>query len=49
MKDLGRHLMRGVSNAHNNIIQGLDDVWEAGSTTLIGKFVTLVEIPFADD
>ena len=37
MKDMGRHLLKGISFAHNNIIQGLDDVWDAGTTTLLGK------------
>jgi len=39
LKDIGRHLFKAISNAHNNIIQGHDDVWESGTTTLLGALL----------
>ncbi len=37
LQKTGSVLLQGISSAHNSIIQGLDDVWEAGNTTLLGN------------
>lgn len=33
-RDAGRLILRAFSKAHQRIIEGFDEVWEAGSTTL---------------
>lgn len=39
----GNQLFNSVSHAHNSIIEGCDDVWEVGTTTLIGGVLLEIE------
>mmetsp|Transcript_46605 Transcript_46605/g.117355 ORF Transcript_46605/g.117355 Transcript_46605/m.117355 type:complete len:817 (-) Transcript_46605:7-2457(-) len=35
-KEAGHHLLRAFSVAHDKIVEGKDDIWMAGSTTILG-------------
>jgi len=47
LKEAGLFLLKAVVSAHNKIIDGKEDVWEAGTTTLLGGL--LVELKKSDD
>ena len=38
-RESGRMLLRAMQAAHNGIVKSKSDIWEAGTTTLIGGFV----------
>lgn len=48
-KELGHYLLRGFAEAHKEIIQGKDDVWEAGTTTLCGGMLVFLNEGFRPD
>jgi len=39
LQDAGHYLLRSFSEAHNKIVEGKEDIWEAGTTTLLGALV----------
>jgi len=43
LQDAGHYLLRSFSEAHNRICQGKEDIWEAGTTTLLGALVLELE------
>jgi len=43
LKETGQILLRAVSHAHNCIIDGFEDVWDAGSTTLMGGILLEID------
>ncbi|GAM21566.1 hypothetical protein SAMD00019534_047410 [Acytostelium subglobosum LB1] len=43
LHDAGHYLLRAFCEAHNKIIQGKSDIWEAGTTTLLGGLVMELE------
>eukprot|EP01122_Echinamoeba_exundans_P000781 TRINITY_DN10716_c0_g1_i1.p1 TRINITY_DN10716_c0_g1~~TRINITY_DN10716_c0_g1_i1.p1 ORF type:complete len:468 (-),score=76.59 TRINITY_DN10716_c0_g1_i1:75-1478(-) len=52
MKDLvdaGHFLLRAFSQGHNKIVEGKEDIWEAGTTTLFGCFLLEIEPPKGSD
>ena len=44
-RDCGRVLLGAMRAAHNNIIAGKSDIWDAGTTTLIGGMLVALEGP----
>jgi hypothetical protein len=47
LKGVGQNLLQAISTAHNCIIEGKEDVWDAGTTTLLGGVV--VELKDTED
>lgn len=43
VQDAGHYLLRSFAEAHNRIVSGKDDIWEAGTTTLIGTLILELE------
>jgi len=43
LQDAGHYLLRSFAEAHKRIISGKDDIWEAGTTTLIGSLCLELE------
>jgi len=43
LQDAGHYLLRSFCEAHNRIVQGKEDIWEAGTTTLLGALVLELE------
>jgi hypothetical protein len=43
LHDAGHYILRAFSESHNKILEGKDDIWDAGTTTLIGCM--LLELP----
>jgi len=43
LQDAGHYLLRSFSEAHNRICSGKEDIWEAGTTTLLGALVLELE------
>jgi hypothetical protein len=41
--DAGHFLLRAFEKASREIIQGVDDIWEAGTTTLLGGLILELE------
>jgi len=41
--DAGHFLLRSFSEAHYSIVQGKEDIWEAGTTTLLGILILELE------
>lgn len=39
LRDAGHYLLRALSYCHYKIIEGKEDLWEAGTTTLLGGVV----------
>ncbi|EGC30847.1 hypothetical protein DICPUDRAFT_157374 [Dictyostelium purpureum] len=39
LQDAGHFLLRAFCEAHNKIVEGKPDIWEAGTTTLLGGLV----------
>ena len=46
--DVGHYLYRAFSVAHNKIIEGKEDIWDAGTTTLLSGICLELE-PQSDD
>lgn len=49
LHDAGHFLLRSFSEAHLRIVQGKDDIWEAGTTTLLGALLLEIEQTKATD
>lgn len=47
--DAGHFLLRSFSEAHYSIVHGKEDIWEAGTTTLLGILVLELEQSAAGD
>jgi serine/threonine protein phosphatase PrpC len=43
LHDAGHFLLRSFSEAHYSIVQGKEDIWEAGTTTLLGILILELE------
>eukprot|EP01133_Synstelium_polycarpum_P007850 gene7850-9212_t len=43
LQDAGHFLLRAFCEAHNKIVEGKNDIWEAGTTTLLGGLVLELE------
>lgn len=43
LQDAGHYLLRSFSEAHKKIVSGKEDIWEAGTTTLIGSLCLELE------
>jgi hypothetical protein len=43
LHDAGHYMLRAFSEGHNKIVEGKPDIWDAGTTTLIGCM--LLELP----
>lgn len=43
MKECGHILLHGITASHNAIIQGKEDVWDAGTTTLLGGIIVEIK------
>jgi len=39
LQDAGHYMLRAFSEAHHKIVEGKDDIWEAGTTTLLGLLI----------
>jgi hypothetical protein len=39
LQDAGHFMLRSFCEAHNKIVEGKEDIWEAGTTTLLGALV----------
>ncbi|KAF2077306.1 hypothetical protein CYY_001372 [Polysphondylium violaceum] len=44
LQDAGHYLLRAFCQAHNKICEGKNDIWEAGTTTLLGGIVLELEV-----
>jgi len=49
LHDAGHFLLRSFSEAHTRIVQGKEDIWEAGTTTLLGALLLEIEQTNPDD
>ncbi len=50
LKEVGHCLLRGFATAHSKIIEGMTEIWEAGTTTLLaGLVVELLDADKQDD
>jgi len=49
LQDAGHFLLRSFSEAHNRIVLGKEDIWEAGTTTLLGVLMLELEPANAGD
>lgn len=43
LKQAAHYLLRAITSAHNKIIEGLEDVWDAGTTTILGGVLLELE------
>jgi len=43
LQDVGHFLYRAFCEAHNKIVEGKEDIWEAGTTTLLGGLLVEFE------
>eukprot|EP00026_Physarum_polycephalum_P008687 Phypoly_transcript_08783.p1 GENE.Phypoly_transcript_08783~~Phypoly_transcript_08783.p1 ORF type:complete len:354 (+),score=61.95 Phypoly_transcript_08783:206-1267(+) len=43
LQDAGHYLLRSFAEAHKRIVAGKEDIWEAGTTTLIGSLILELE------
>jgi serine/threonine protein phosphatase PrpC len=43
LKECGHILLHGITASHNAIIQGKEDVWDAGTTTLLGGIIVEIK------
>lgn len=45
VKEAGHFLLRAFDKASREIVVGKDDIWEAGTTTLLGAILLQLELP----
>jgi len=45
LRDVGHYLLQALSYCHHKIVEGKEDVWEAGTTTLLGGMLFRVKKP----
>jgi len=45
LRDVGHYLLQALSYCHHKIVDGKEDVWEAGTTTLLGGMLLRVKRP----
>ncbi|KAF2078050.1 hypothetical protein CYY_000688 [Polysphondylium violaceum] len=45
VQDAGNHILSAFNYAHNRIVEGKSDIWEAGTTTLLGGVLVELQQP----